>query len=135
MVAVEQPVLDAGEAGVPAALRDEHVVRLVDVHDRHPVDRTAPVVAGGGVHDVVGADDQRRVGGREAGVDLVQVGDHVVGHAGVGEQHVHVSRHAAGHRLDGERTAHDMRGLRLEVTADTVGRVRLIRWFDETRNR
>jgi hypothetical protein len=35
-------------------------------------------------------------------VDVVELEDHVVGHAGLGQQHVHLARHAAGHRMDRE---------------------------------
>ena len=58
-----------------------------------------------GIDHVVGADDQRHVRGLELGVDLIEVGDQVVGHAGFGQQHVHVAGHAPGHRMD--REAHD----------------------------
>src|SRR5215475_7616378 len=43
---VEERVLDAGEARVHAALEHDHRLRLVDIQDRHSVDRTALVVAG-----------------------------------------------------------------------------------------
>ena len=35
-------------------------------------------------------------------VDVVELEDEVVGHAGLGEQDVHLTRHAAGHRMDRE---------------------------------
>ena len=79
---------------------------LSTFEDRHAVDRARLVGARHRVDDVVGADDQRHVGGLELGVDLVQVGDQVVRHAGLGEQHVHVAGHAAGHRMDRELHLH-----------------------------
>jgi hypothetical protein len=102
VVGVEQRVLDAGEAGALAALDDDGVLRIDHVEDRHAVDRAGRVGLGHRVDHVVGADDERHVGVLELGVDVVHVGDQVVGHAGLGEQHVHVARHAAGDRVDRE---------------------------------
>ena len=65
--------------GLNAPLDDHDRPRLVDVEDRHAVDGARPVVAGGRVGDVVGADDQRDVGLGELGVDLVHVEQPVVG--------------------------------------------------------
>ena len=38
----------------------------------------------------------------EVVVDVVELEDQVVGHAGLGQQHVHLAGHAAGHRVDRE---------------------------------
>jgi hypothetical protein len=75
-------------------------LRLVDVEDRHAVDRRVGVVARGRVGDVVGADHERDVGARELGLMSSISLSCVVGHVGLGEQHVHVARHAAGDRVD-----------------------------------
>ena len=52
---------------------------LVDVENRHAVDRRLVDVARGGIRDVVRADDQRDVGRRELGVDVVHVESCVYG--------------------------------------------------------
>jgi hypothetical protein len=62
---VEEVVVDPCEAGIHAALEDDDVRGLVDVQDRHAVERALRVVARGGVRDVVRADDERDVGARE----------------------------------------------------------------------
>ena len=67
---------------------------LVDVEDRHAVDRRRGRGAGGGVDHVVGADDQHHVGVLELAVDLVHLDQLLVGHLRLGEQHVHVAGHA-----------------------------------------
>ena len=61
-VLVEQRVVDAGIAGAERALDEQAGLGLVDVEDRHAVDRRGLVVAGGRVGDVVGADDIGDVG-------------------------------------------------------------------------
>src|SRR5713101_7779294 len=48
-------VVDAGEAGLHRALDDNDVLRLVDVEDRHAVDRARSVLARRGIRDVVRA--------------------------------------------------------------------------------
>ena len=100
------------------------VVRLVDVEDRHPVDRAARVVARGRIGDVVRADDERDVGARELRVDVVHVEERRIRDVGFGEQHVHVARHAAG---DGVDRVLDLDALLLELVgefADAVLRLR-----------
>src|SRR6478736_9236807 len=52
-VGIEQRVLNTGEAGVHRALEHDDRLGLVDVEDRHPVNRAGRVVAGRGVGDVV----------------------------------------------------------------------------------
>ena len=74
--------------------------RQLDVEDRHAVDGALGVLLGGGVHDVVGADDEHRVGAREVVVDVVEIEELVVGDVGLGEEHVHVPRHAPGDRVN-----------------------------------
>jgi hypothetical protein len=61
-------------------------------------------VRAAGIHHVVGADDERDVGGGEFVVDVFELEDQVVGHAGLGQQHVHLARHAAGDRMDANLT-------------------------------
>src|SRR6185437_7552527 len=73
---------------------------LVDVEDGHAGDRGAGP-AGGGVGDVVGADDESDVGPRELGVDLFHLLELRIGHVGLGQQDVHVAGHAAGDRMNG----------------------------------
>ena len=102
VVEVIERVVDAGEAGVHAALDDHDGVGLVDVEDRHAEDGAGCVGARGGVDDVVGADDQGHVGLREIAVDFVHFDEPVVGNVGFGQQHVHVAGHAAGDGMDGE---------------------------------
>ena len=74
--------------------------RLLDVEDRHPVDRALRVLLRGRVHDVVGADDEHDVGLGEVVVDVVEVEELVVRHVGLGQEHVHVPGHAAGDRVN-----------------------------------
>ena len=90
-----------GETRIHAPLHDDDTLRLVDVQDRHAVDRTRRVVSGGRVDHVVGADHQRHVGPAELVVDFVHVVQPVVGNIRLGQQHVHVAGHAAGDRMDG----------------------------------
>ncbi len=89
-----------GEAGVHRALEDDHALGLVDVEDRHPVDRRGGVRVRGRVRHVVGADHERHVGAAELRVDVVHLLELVVRHVGLGEQDVHVAGHAAGDRVD-----------------------------------
>ncbi|MNS82506.1 hypothetical protein D3C72_1162530 [compost metagenome] len=56
---------------------------------------------GGGVGDVVGADDEGHVGGGELGVDVLQLEHLIVRHIGLGQQDVHVARHPARDGVDG----------------------------------
>src|SRR6185436_2442811 len=70
---VVELVVDPGEAGLEAALDDDDVARLVDVEDRHAVDRARLVVTSRGIDDVVGAHHQHHVGALELGVDLLEV--------------------------------------------------------------
>jgi hypothetical protein len=98
---VEQRVVDPGEAGRHAALEHDHAAGLVDVEDRHAVDRRLLDGAGRGVGDVVGADHERDVGARELAVDVVHLLELVVGDVGLGQQHVHVAGHAPRDRVDG----------------------------------
>ena len=73
---------------------------MVDVQDRHPVDRAALVVPGVGVRDVVGADHERDVGAWELLVRLVHLVELRIGDVRLGEQDVHVTRHPAGDGMD-----------------------------------
>ena len=98
---VEERVVDAGEAAAHRALEDDDAAGLVDVEDRHAVDRRVRDGAGGGVGDVVGADHERDVGARELAVDVVHLLELLVRDVGLGEQHVHVAGHAAGDGMDG----------------------------------
>src|SRR5579862_1347192 len=65
VVEVVERIVNAGEAGVHAALDDHDGMGFVDVEDGHAEDRARFVGAGGRVGDVVGADDKRHVGLRE----------------------------------------------------------------------
>src|SRR3954454_6703397 len=82
-------VLDAGVAVAHRALDHDDAAGPVDVEDRHAVDaRTG--ATGRRVRDVVGADDEGDVGGRQRDVRLVQIAHDVVRDVGLGQQHVHV---------------------------------------------
>ena len=89
-----------GEARGHRALEHDDRARLVDVEDRHAVDRRVADVARRGVRHVVGADDQRDVGARELAVDVVHLLELVVRDVGLGEQDVHVAGHAPRDRVD-----------------------------------
>src|ERR1700737_4062356 len=97
---VEQRVVDPGEAGVHRPLQHDHRSRLVDVEDRHAVDRRVRLVTRRRVGDVVGTDGDRDAGAAEFVVDVVHFLHRVVLDVGLGQQHVHVSGHPAGHRVD-----------------------------------
>jgi hypothetical protein len=64
----EQWAGDAGESAREATLHDEAGLRLVDVEDRHARDGVLGL-AGHGVHDVVGADDDGDIALREGRAD------------------------------------------------------------------
>ena len=89
--------------GAHAPLEHDDVLRLVDVEDRHAVDRAARVGCAPPGCDVVRADHERDVGLLELGVDLVHLVELVVRDVRLGEQHVHVAGHPAGDR-DGSRS-------------------------------
>ena len=42
----------------------------------------------------------------EIGIDVVELEDHVVRHAGLGQQHVHLPGHASRHRMHREAHVH-----------------------------
>src|SRR3979411_2070857 len=62
---VEELVVDASETRPHRSLHEDDVLGLVHVEDRHPVDRAAWRVSGGGGDDVVGADPEDNLGGLE----------------------------------------------------------------------
>ena len=84
----------------------DDILRMVDVEDRHAVDRAARVAACSRVRHVVRADHERDVGLFERGVDLVHLVQLVVGHVRLRQEHVHVARHAPGHRVNGVADVH-----------------------------
>ena len=86
--------------GRHAALEDDDGLRLVDVEDRHAVDRAVGLGPRCGVDDVVRANDDRNIRAREIAVDGVHLLELRVGDVGLGEEHVHVPGHASGHRMD-----------------------------------
>ena len=102
VVAVEQRVHDPGIALALAALDDIDLLGLVGVEDRHAEDRRGFVGARRRIHHVIGADDERDVGVGEIVVDVLELEDEVVGHAGLGQQDVHLAGHASSHRMDRE---------------------------------
>src|SRR6266436_4831305 len=124
VVQVIQRVVDAGEAGGHAALDDHDGARFVDVQDGHAEDGAGGVGAGGGIGDIVGADDQRDVGLRHVAVDGVHVEELVVGDVGFGEQHVHVAGHASGDGVNAEGDVDAALGERVEKFAHFVLRLR-----------
>src|SRR6202034_2621273 len=64
----EERVVEAGEAASLAALENDDALRAVDFEDGHAGDEGFGIVAGVGIDDVVGADDDRDVGGGEFGI-------------------------------------------------------------------
>ena len=98
-----QLVVDARVARPHRALHDDDRARVVDVEDRHAVDRAGRVRPCRRVGDVIGAHDERHIGPLELGVDLLHLLELRVGHVGLRQQHVHVTGHAPGHRMDGVR--------------------------------
>ncbi len=120
VVAVEEVVVDSGEAGAQGALDHDHLVRLGDLDDRHAGDRARGIVLGRRVGDVVGADHDRDVRLRHLGVDLVHLPELLVGDVRLGEQDVHVARHPARHRVD--RVA-DPDPVPLELVGELLHRV------------
>src|SRR3546814_18831187 len=73
-----------------------------DVCSSDLVDGGRRVGLGGGVGDVVGADDEGHVGIGEAAVDVLQLENIVIGHVGLGQQNVHVPRHRSEERRVGK---------------------------------
>src|SRR5580704_11423121 len=69
--------------------------RVVEVVER-------VIDAGGGIGDIVGADDKGNIGLRKVAVDLVHFDEAVVGDVGFGEQDIHVAGLASGGRMVGE---------------------------------
>ena len=88
--------------GLIPALDHHDGTRLVDVQNRHSVNRARGVGTCRGIGDVVGADHERDVRLREIAVDLVHVKQPVVGDVGLGQEDVHVAGHSAGDRVDAE---------------------------------
>ncbi len=76
--------------------------RILDIENRHAVDRRAGRRIGGGVHDVVRADDDRDIGILESFVDVLHLVEFIVRDVDLGEEHVHVTRHTPGDGVDGE---------------------------------
>ncbi len=76
---VIQRVIDSGETWAHAALDDHDGLSFVDVEDGHAEDGAGLISAGGGVGDVVGADDQGDIGLGEVAVDFVHFDEAVVG--------------------------------------------------------
>ncbi len=97
---VVQVVVDPGEAGLHRALEHDHLSRLVDLEDRHAVDRRVGAGARRRVRHVVRPDDEHHVGARELGVDVVHLDEQRVRDVGLGEQHVHVAGHPPRDRVD-----------------------------------
>src|ERR1700720_4233240 len=62
VIKIVKRIVNTGEAGTHAAFDDHHGVGFVDIEDGHAVDGAGRVGAGGGVGDVVGADDEGYVG-------------------------------------------------------------------------
>ncbi len=76
--------------------------RVLDIENRHAVNRRAGCRIGGGIHDVVRADDDRDIGILENFVDVLHLVELIVGDVDLGEEHVHVSRHTPGDGVDGK---------------------------------
>ncbi len=72
---------------------------LVGIEYGHAVDGRGFLGGCLRVHHVVGADDQGHVGILEVPIDVIELEDHVLGNARLGQQHVHLDGHAAGHRV------------------------------------
>src|SRR5690625_49581 len=102
--AEEQRVLHTSEARIHRTLQHEHVASLIDVDDRHPVQRTAGVFAGSWVIHVVGADHDGDVDGGHRRIYVYGLDERLVGDVGFGQEYVHVTGHAARNRMD--RVAH-----------------------------
>ena len=103
-------IVDSREAGVHRSFDGDDGLGLVGVEDWHSVNRRAFVVTGGGVDDVVGADDQGHVGLREIVIDGVHLDELVVGNFRLGQQDIHVAGHAAGNRVNRETNVHASAG-------------------------
>mmetsp|Transcript_125277 Transcript_125277/g.304184 ORF Transcript_125277/g.304184 Transcript_125277/m.304184 type:complete len:274 (-) Transcript_125277:2640-3461(-) len=99
---IERGVVYTGVAARHRALHEQHVLCVPDLNDRHATQRAVGIVLGDLVHRVIGSDDHDDVRVLHLFIDFLHLEDHVVGHAGLGEQHVELPRHAAGDRVDAE---------------------------------
>ncbi len=100
VVSEEQVVLDPREARALTTLDHDHVLSVIRVQNRHPVNRAVRVSARNRVHHVVCTDHQRHVRSFELFVDLVQIVDDVIRHARFRQQYVHVPRHPPCNRVN-----------------------------------
>ena len=122
--AVAERVVDAGVAGGQAALQHDDVRRLPDVEHGHAVDRACRDrrARRGSRCRSHRSPSRRRC--RELVVDLVQLLDDLVRHAGLGEKHVHVSGKAARDGVDRVADVDAARGQRIADLAHRVLRLR-----------
>mmetsp|Transcript_20826 Transcript_20826/g.67442 ORF Transcript_20826/g.67442 Transcript_20826/m.67442 type:complete len:892 (+) Transcript_20826:7-2682(+) len=100
VVTEEERVGDVGVASAERALHDDGFPGLPDADDGHAGELAVRVFLGGGIHGVVGADDERDVKLVDGGVHLLHLLDDVVRHARLGEEDVELAGHAAGDGVD-----------------------------------
>src|SRR3712207_1768187 len=110
--------IHAGEAGAQGAFYEDYPVGPLDFQDRHAAYGGVLLgIVGGGVDDVVGADDDRGVRVVELGVYVLEVVELFVGDADLGQEHVHVPGHAA---RDGVDAKEHLLALRLKELHQVV---------------
>ena len=81
-------------------LRVQHAREPLAVEDRHPVDRRAFRKAGGGIDNIVRADDDRKVAVREVGIYLLHLEEFFVINVDLSQKDVHVAGHTSCDGMD-----------------------------------
>ena len=74
---------------------------MIHIEDRHTVDRRSLSIARSGVEDIVGSDDDDRIGIGKLIVDRLHLVETVVVYISLSEEHVHMSRHTTSDRVYG----------------------------------
>src|SRR5450830_1979047 len=106
VIGVKKGIDDPGIAATFAAFDDIHLLRLIDVQDRHAENWRRFVGARSRIDDVICPYHQYGIGVAELIVDIFQLEDHVVRHIGFSQQNVHLTGHAPRHRVNCELHRH-----------------------------
>ena len=99
---VVERVIDTGITGEFVEVADDQVFRVLDIENRHAVDRCAGRRIGSGIHNVIRADDDRDIGILESFVDVLHLVELIVGDVDFRKKYVHMSRHTPGDGVDSE---------------------------------
>lgn len=102
VVGIEECVFDVGKVGVFVMFDYYYVVCVDYIQDRYVVDWVCWVGVCDWVDYVIGIDYQYYIGVGEFGIDVVYVGDQVVGYVGFGQQDIYVFGYVFGDGMDCE---------------------------------